>query len=137
LFAIMERRLTPRPQRVLIADDSADIREMWRIWLTCWGFTVDEASNGAEAVKKARLHPPDLVLMDLWMPVLDGLEATRALKEDPATASIPVLALSAQRSLPAAAEAVAAGCEMFLSKPLDPDELLENIRSSLARLRRH
>ena len=133
----MERRSIPRPQRVLIADDSADIREMWRLWLTCWGFAVDEAANGAEAVQKARLHPPDLVLMDLWMPVLDGLDATRELKADPATASVPVLALSAQRTMPAAAQAKEAGCEMLLGKPLDPDELLRKIRESFARLRRN
>lgn len=133
----MERRSIPRPQRVLIADDSADIREMWRLWLTCWGFAVDEAANGAEAVQKAKLHPPDLVLMDLWMPVLDGLDATRALKADPVTASVPVLALSAQRTMPAAAQAKEAGCEILLGKPLDPDELLKKIRESFARLRRN
>lgn len=108
---------------------------MWRLWLSCWGFLVDEAANGAEAVQKARLNLPDLVLMDLWMPVLDGLQATRELKEDPATASIPVLALSAQRTMPAAAQVKEAGGEMLLPKPLDPDELLDKIRESFARTR--
>jgi CheY-like chemotaxis protein len=108
---------------------------MWRLWLNCWGFLVDEAANGAEAVQKARLNLPDLVLMDLWMPVLDGLQATRELKEDPATASIPVLALSAQRTMPAAAQVKEAGGEMLLPKPLDPDELLDKIRESFARTR--
>lgn len=133
----MERRLGLRPQRVLIADDSADMREMWSLWLTSWGFTVDEACNGAEAVAKARAHPPDLVLMDLWMPVLDGLEATRELKAHPATADIPVLALTAQRGMPTAAQARQAGCDMFLQKPLDPHELLDKIRESFSRVRGH
>ena len=130
----MERRRRPRPQRVLIADDSQDIREMWRRWLTARGFTVDEAVNGADAVEKVRLHPPDLVLMELWMPVLDGLEATRELKADAATASVPVVAVSSQRSLLGAAQAKAAGCETFLAKPLDPEALLETVRESFARL---
>jgi CheY-like chemotaxis protein len=133
----MERRHTPQPQRILIADDSADMREMWRLWLSCWEFTVEEAANGAEAVQGARSNPPDLVLMDLWMPVVEGLQATRELKNDPLTASAPILALSAQRSFPAAEQAEVAGCDMLLPKPLDPDELLEKIRASSARVHRN
>ncbi len=109
---------------------------MWRHWLTYSGYAVEEASNGAEAVRKAGLNPPDLVLMDLWMPVMDGLQATRALKADAATAGVPVLALSAQFSAPNAQEAKAAGCDTFIPKPVNPDELLERIRDSLARKRR-
>ena len=120
-----------------MAEDSAEIREMWRVWLTCWGFAVEEAANGAEAVQKARANPPDLVLMDLWMPVLDGLEATRELKGNPETAGAPILALTAQRSSPSAAQARQAGCDLFLQKPLNPDELLERIRESFARARRN
>ncbi len=124
-----------RPQRVLLVDDSADIREMWRMWLTFWGFNVEEAANGAEAVDKARQRRPDLILMDLWMPVLDGLQATRQIKADPRTAQVPILAVSAQVFSPAAENAIEAGCETFLPKPVDPDELLEHIRSSFARRR--
>lgn len=130
-----ERRQIARPQRVLLVDDSADIREMWRMWLTFWGFNVEEASNGAEAVAKARRDRPDLILMDLWMPVLDGLQATRQIKADPRTAHVPILAVSAQVFSPAAENAIAAGCDTFLAKPLDPDELLERIRDSFARRR--
>lgn len=71
----MERRLASRPQRVLLVDDSADLRALWKLWLMFWGFGVEEARNGAEAVEKARTHLPDLVLMDLAMPVLDGRAA--------------------------------------------------------------
>ena len=131
----MERRLTSRPQRVLLVDDSEDIREMWRMWLTFWGFSVDEAANGAEAVAKARRDRPDLILMDLWMPVLDGLQATREIKADPRTAQVPILAVSAQVFSPAAEDALAAGCDTFLAKPVDPDELLEQIRYSFAQRR--
>jgi CheY-like chemotaxis protein len=131
----MERRQMARPQRVLLVDDSADIREMWRMWLTFWGFNVEEAANGAEAVDKARQRRPDLILMDLWMPVLDGLQATRQIKADPRTAQVPILAVSAQVFSPAAENAIEAGCETFLPKPVDPDELLEHIRYSFARRR--
>ena len=118
---------------MLIVDDSEDIREMWRLWLTYWGFAVDEAGNGAEAVKMVRAWRPDLVLMDLWMPVLDGLRATEQLKSDDSTAAIPVLALSAQGGPYAEAWAKAAGAEAFLPKPADPEELLERMREVFAR----
>jgi Response regulator containing CheY-like receiver, AAA-type ATPase, and DNA-binding domains len=131
----MERRIGTRPQRVLVVDDSAEIRELWRLWLNFWGFAVQEAANGAEAVQKARLNPPDLVLMDLWMPVLDGLEATRQLKEYPSTAHVPVVALSAQTVSPEPKEVTEAGAKAFVQKPCDPDELLGHIRSALSRLR--
>jgi hypothetical protein len=86
----MDRRQVSRPQRVLLVDDLADLREMWRLWLTCWGFAVEEARNGAEAVEKARARPPDLILMDLALPVLDGRAALQLLASDPVTAPIPV-----------------------------------------------
>ena len=128
-----DRRRLPRPQRVLIVDDSEDIREMWRLWLTYWGFDVEEAGNGEEAIQKARDHRPDLVLMDLWMPVLDGLRATEILKADRATADVPVLALSAQGGPFAEEWAMAAGAQAFIHKPADPDELLVRMREVFAR----
>jgi len=131
----MERRHGTRPQQVSVVDDSADIHELWRLWLDFWGFAVQEAQNGAEAVKKARLNPPDLVLMDLWMPVLDGLEATKQLKDDARTAHVPVVALSAQATAPGEAEVADAGAEAFIQKPCDPEELLQHIRSAMTRLR--
>ena len=131
----MERRRRTRPQQVLVVDDSADIRELWRMWLNFWGFAVQEARNGEEAVQKARLSPPDLVLMDLWMPVLDGVEAMKQLKDDARTAHVPVVALSAQTADPGEAEVTEAGAEAFIQKPCDPEELLRHIRSALTRLR--
>jgi CheY-like chemotaxis protein len=122
-----------RPQRVLVADDSDDIRELWCAWLTFWGFEVDRASNGQEAVEKAHASHPDLVLMDLWMPVLDGLDATARLKADRETADVPVLALSAHVFPPAPERALAAGCERFLAKPVEPEMLLDEIRGALRR----
>jgi two-component system cell cycle response regulator DivK len=133
----IERRNLPRPQRVLIVDDSEDIRELWRLWLTFWGFEVEEANDGAEAVRRAQAHRPDLVLMDLWMPVLDGLDATAQLKADNRTTDVPVLALSADVFPPTPDRARAVGCDAFLAKPLDPDSLLTEIRGAFRRVLEH
>jgi CheY-like chemotaxis protein len=128
---VRERRVRPRPQRVLVVDDDSDIRHIWEMWLTYWGFRVEEAANGADALDKAAAHPPDLVLMDIWMPVLDGIAATRRLKTDARTSDVPVLALSADGYPPAPQRALQAGCEAFLQKPVDPDTLLDAIRGAL------
>jgi CheY-like chemotaxis protein len=120
---------------VLVVDDSADIRELWRLWLTFWGFSVGEARNGYEAVQKATQDQPDLILMDLWMPVVDGIEATRQLKADSRTSHVPVLAVSAQTHAPDSSTALAAGADAFLVKPCDPDRLLDHIRLAMGRLR--
>ena len=120
---------------MLIVDDSPDIRELWKLWLTFWGFTVEEARNGHEAVEKAAAIEPDLVLMDLWLPVVDGLEAMKRIKADSRTENIPVLALSAQMAAPDPAAVSSAGAEAFILKPCDPDVLLEHIRAALRRSR--
>ena len=126
-----DRRVLPRPQHVLVVDDDSDIRHIWEMWLTFWGFRVEEAANGAEALDKAKAQRPDLVLMDIWMPVLDGIAATRRLKTDARTSDVPVLALSADGYPPAPQKALQAGCDVFLQKPVDPDTLLEAIRGAL------
>jgi CheY-like chemotaxis protein len=118
-------------KRVLIVDDSHDIREVWHDWLTIWGFDVDEAANGQEAIEKALANCPDLVLMDWTMPVLDGLHATERLKAAPATAAVPVLALSADTFAPTPQEALGAGCANFLGKPISPECLLNEIRRAI------
>ena len=118
-------------KRVLIVDDSNDIREVWHDWLTIWGFEVDEAANGAEAVEKAAACRPDVVLMDWTMPVLDGLAATERLKAQAATAGVPVLALSADTFSPTPEEALRAGCTQFLGKPVTPECLLNEIRRAI------
>jgi CheY-like chemotaxis protein len=117
-----------------VVDDSQDVRELWAMWLQFWGFAVEQANNGLEAVKKARTFHPHLVLMDLWMPVVDGLKATEALKADPHMKDIPVLALSADTFSPVGARALEAGADRFLPKPISPDALLDAIRESFAAL---
>ena len=124
-----------RRQRVLIVDDANDVRAVWREWLTIWGFEVDEARNGSEAVTRATEYPPDIVLMDWTMPVLDGYGATEQLKAHAATAAIPVLALSADCFPPTPNEAARAGCDACLQKPVSPHRLLEEIRLAFRRAR--
>ena len=123
----MERRVLPRPQHVLIADDSDDLRALWRAVLTHRGFTVEEARNGLEAVQKARARKPDLIVMDCWMPVLDGFSATSQLRDDPSFAHVPVLAVSAAGP-ESADRAAEAGCSSFLDKPLSCEQLMDELR---------
>jgi len=120
--------VVPTPWR---PDDNRDIRGLWSVWLMHCGFGVDEAANGADAVYKAVASRPELVLMDLWMPVMDGLTATARLKADPRTAAIPVIALSADGDAPVRSRATAAGVDAFLQKPCEFDALMHSIRVAL------
>lgn len=89
------------------------------------------ATNGEEALAAVRTEAPDLVLMDLSMPVMDGWEATRRLRADPATARLPIVALTAHAIKEELARAEAAGCSALLTKPLDEDQLLAKLREIL------
>jgi CheY-like chemotaxis protein len=129
----MDRRALPRPQRVLVVEDSADIRGLWRIWLTYSGFLVEEASNGAEAVALAHDTPPDLVLMDLCMPVMDGVEAIKALRAESSTAEVPIIVITAQGTDDSAQQAAEAGADAYVDKPVMPDELLQHMRDAFNR----
>jgi CheY-like chemotaxis protein len=129
----MDRRALARPQRVLVVEDSPDIRGLWRTWLTLSGFLIDEASNGADAVVQARTKRPDLVLMDLCMPVMDGVEAIGILRAESATAKVPIIVVTAQGTDESAQRAAAAGADAYIDKPVMPDELLQHIRDAFNR----
>jgi DNA-binding response OmpR family regulator len=129
----MDRRALARPQRVLLVEDSADIRGLWRTCLSYSGFVVDEAANGAEAITLARARRPDLVLMDLCMPVMDGVEAIRILRADAATSEVPIIVMTAQGTDDWAQRAADAGADAYVDKPVMPDELLEHIRDAFNR----
>jgi CheY-like chemotaxis protein len=111
--------------RVLVVDDDASIREFLRELLISNGYEVDEASNGAEALECIQSRRPDAVLMDLMMPVVSGAEATSRIKQNPLTATIPVVAMSAGRNLQSMANGVPA--DGFVSKPFDLARLLAEI----------
>jgi two-component system cell cycle response regulator DivK len=116
---------------VLLAEDFEDARELYRDYLQFSGFDVETANNGREAISRALELQPDLILMDASMPVLDGWQATRELKANPATMHIPVLALTAHAFEDARREARSVGCDGFVTKPCLPDDLVVKVRAAL------
>jgi CheY-like chemotaxis protein len=114
--------------RVLLVDDYPDAREMYSEYLQFSGFDVAEATNGVEALERAAETSPDIILMDLSLPLMDGWEATRRLKADARTADIPVVALTGHALAGHSREAKDAGCDAFLTKPCLPDELVAALR---------
>ena len=114
--------------RVLLVDDYPDAREMYTEYLEFSGFDVIQAGNGQEALERAADSAPDIILMDLSLPVMDGWEATRRLKADPATRDIPIIALSAHAMAGDREKAIAAGASDYITKPVDTDQLLSLMR---------
>ena len=129
----MSGATTPKRDRqlVLVVEDYQDAREMYAAYLQFSGFDVAEAGNGVEAVEKATELLPDIVLMDLALPRMDGWEATRRLKGDPRTRHIPVVALTGHALAGHADGAREAGCDSFVTKPCLPDALVAEIRRLL------
>ena len=116
---------------VLLAEDFEDARELYRDYLEFSGFAVQTANNGRDAIDQAIALQPDLILMDASMPVLDGWQATRELKSNPATQHIPVLALTAHAFDDARQQAKSVGCDGFVTKPCLPDDLVSKVRETL------
>jgi two-component system cell cycle response regulator DivK len=111
---------------ILVVEDFDDAREMYRDYLEFAGFRVETARDGREGIEKARALQPDLILMDLSLPGIDGWEATRLLKAAPETRQIIIIALSAHALATEGDRARAAGCDGFIAKPcLPPDLVLE------------
>jgi two-component system cell cycle response regulator DivK len=126
------KKAADRPQ-VLLVDDYADAREMYTEYLEFSGFDVVQATNGIEALQRAVESSPDIILMDLSLPVMDGWEATRRLKADERTADIPVVALTGHALAGVSEEAKRAGCDAFVTKPCLPEDLVTEIRKVLDR----
>jgi len=121
-----------RKPLVLVVDDFADNREMYSEYLSFSGYEVIEARNGKEAIEAAQERLPDIIIMDLSLPVMDGWEATRRLKADDRTRGIPVVALTGHALAGHSKGAKEAGCDSFLAKPCLPDQLVREIRRMLA-----
>ena len=119
--------------RVLLVDDFPDAREMYSEYLEFSGFDVVEAGNGMEALQRAVDTTPDIILMDLSLPVMDGWEATRRLKADQRTKAIPVVALTGHALAGISEGAKQAGCDAFVTKPCLPEDLVREIRKILDR----
>lgn len=116
---------------VLLVDDYPDNRDIYVQFLTYSGFRVEEAENGRQALAKARALRPDVIVMDLSLPELDGWEATRVLKADPHTKQIPVIALTGHVLAGHSRSAFEAGCDAFITKPCLPERLLDEIHAVL------
>ena len=115
--------------KILYVEDNDDNIYMLRNRLTRAGFTVVVATDGAQGVAMAASEQPELILMDLSLPVLDGWEATRRIKAAPQTSRIPIIALSAHAMAGDAEKALAAGCDDFDTKPVELQRLLGKIRA--------
>lgn len=118
--------------RILLAEDNEMNRDMLSRRLARYGYEVVVAVNGQEAIELTQSESPDVVLMDLTMPVLDGWQATRQLKEDDATADIPIVALTAHALKDDRQRALDAGCDRFLTKPVDIKKLRSTLRELLS-----
>jgi two-component system, OmpR family, alkaline phosphatase synthesis response regulator PhoP len=123
-------------QRILVVDDESAIRLLCRVNLDPAGFETIEAGNGATALALARSERPDLILLDVMLPGLDGWEVAQKLAEMPETRSIPIVLLTARAAAPDEVQAHAVGGVGYIKKPFDPVELLQTVTATLQRVRR-
>ena len=126
-----EKKEPGERRRILVVEDYPDAREMYAEYFSFIGYDVELAANGQEALEKARSQAPDAIVMDLSLPVLDGWEATRLLKQDERTKDIPVLAVSGHAMGSNSREAIEAGCDDFVAKPALPQDVEDRIRRLL------
>ena len=118
-------------KRILVVEDQEDNRQILRDLLGNAGYEMIEAEDGEQALAQAAKHRPDLILMDIQLPLMDGLEATRRLKADPALRAIPVIVATSYALSGDEAKARAAGCDAYVAKPYSPRALLAKMREYL------
>ncbi|MGQ0584346.1 MAG: response regulator [Reyranella sp.] len=118
-------------KKILVVEDTEDNRQILRDLLGMAGYEMVEAHDGLQGVAMAAEHRPDLILMDIQMPVLDGYEATRRIKADPALAAIPIVAVTSYALSGDEAKARDAGCNDYIAKPYSPRQMLAKIREIL------
>jgi two-component system cell cycle response regulator DivK len=131
LMAETLKKAEPGPV-ILLVEDNEDNRIIYSTYLRYRGYRVLEAADGEAGVAIARAELPDLILMDVSLPKMDGLEATRILKSGPTTARIPIVALTAHALLEDRQKSAAAGCDGYISKPVEPAEVVAEIERLLA-----
>lgn len=122
------------PERILIVDDDVDTLRLVGLMLQRQGYQVIAASNGSQGLTKAFEERPNLILLDVMMPDMDGYEVTRRLRSNPATASIPILMFTAKTQLDDKVTGFEAGADDYLTKPTHPTELQTHIRALLSRV---
>src|SRR5467141_5444363 len=118
-------------KRILVVEDQEDNRQILRDLLTSVGYEVIQAENGEEALATAARERPDLILMDIQLPLLDGYEVTRRIKADPALRAIPVIVVTSYSLSGDEAKARAAGCDDFVPKPFSRRQLMAKVREYL------
>ena len=119
-------------RRILVVEDTPDNRRIMRDLLTSAGYEVIEATDGADGIEAAVRHQPDLILMDIQLPGLDGYEATRRIKAQPETCRIPIVAVTSYALSGDEAKARAAGCDGYVAKPFSPRQLLATVRTFMS-----
>lgn len=119
--------------RILVADDEDDVRDLIVYRLTRSGYDVLEAKDGQQALELALANTPDLAVLDVMMPKLDGYELTRRLRADDATSRIPVILLTARTQEADVSQGFEVGADDYLKKPFNPDELVARVRAVLGR----
>jgi two-component system cell cycle response regulator DivK len=118
-------------KRILVVEDQADNRQILRDLLGNAGYELMEAENGKEALSAIAVQRPDLILMDIQLPIMDGYEATRRIKEDPALKTIPIIVVTSYALSGDEDKARLAGCDGYVTKPFSPRQLLATIRDYL------
>jgi two-component system cell cycle response regulator DivK len=118
-------------KRILIIEDTEDNRHIMRIALRGAGFEVLEATDGAAGIEAAAKYKPDLILMDIQLPIVDGYEATRRIKAMPELAKIPIIAVTSYALSGDEAKAKEAGCDAYVAKPFSPKQLLAQVKGLL------
>ena len=129
-MAIVEK--DSRDRTVLIVEDSDDARYFMRLSLEQLGYLIVEAENGARAVEIAERERPDIILMDLSLPIMDGLAATEKIRASDGLSGVPIIAVTAHQETDFRSEAKAAGFDAYVTKPIDIDFLSELIKGLLA-----
>jgi two-component system, cell cycle response regulator DivK len=118
-------------KRILVVEDTEDNRRILRDLLTRAGFELIEAADGQSGVSMATAHRPDLILMDIQLPIFDGYEATRRIKANPDTRDIPIIAVTSYALSGDETKALAAGCDGYVAKPYSPRRILAMVQELL------
>jgi two-component system cell cycle response regulator DivK len=121
-----------RIARILLVEDNDDNRSVYSTMLSHFGYDVIEARDGADAIAKARTEHPDLILMDISIPVIDGLAVTAILRSEDATRAVPIIAVTAHALAADRQRALDAGCTAYLAKPCQPVQVVEAVQRVLA-----
>jgi two-component system, OmpR family, response regulator MtrA len=132
----LARQFTPAPgenihQSVLIVDDESTARTMLRLMLVRAGFHVSEAEDGYDALEKVRKNQPDVVLLDVMMPGMDGFTVCEKLRGEAITAELPIIMLSAKADLESINKGLRAGATVYLTKPISPEVLTRHVKEAL------